>query len=173
MSTIAELLEKKCSGSGLESREYGRREPSRWPRGTLYPQKLPLPSSTSGYHSVGTVRSWTMATEFFYTVVDRFHVFPETVEVNTWLFSSPGDRVAKKTLQYNLREAFEQFNNKESSDLITFSVTDTEITSKHLIVMHVSCLNCNVKNSQEHFVIWNSPDSVARRTTSSRQRILH
>jgi hypothetical protein len=23
--------------SGLESREYGRRDPSRWPRGTLYP----------------------------------------------------------------------------------------------------------------------------------------
>jgi hypothetical protein len=24
----------------LENREYGRRDPSRWPRGTLYPQKL-------------------------------------------------------------------------------------------------------------------------------------
>jgi hypothetical protein len=35
VSTIEELLERKSSGSGLESREYGRRDPSRWPRGTL------------------------------------------------------------------------------------------------------------------------------------------
>jgi hypothetical protein len=35
MSTIEELLGRKSSGSGLEIREYGRRDPSRWPRGTL------------------------------------------------------------------------------------------------------------------------------------------
>jgi hypothetical protein len=29
VSTTEELLERKCSGSGLESREYGRRNPSR------------------------------------------------------------------------------------------------------------------------------------------------
>jgi hypothetical protein len=29
VSTIEELLERKGSGSGLESREYGRRDPSR------------------------------------------------------------------------------------------------------------------------------------------------
>jgi hypothetical protein len=34
--TIEELLERKSCGSGPESREYGRRDPSRWPRGTLY-----------------------------------------------------------------------------------------------------------------------------------------
>jgi hypothetical protein len=39
--------------SGLESREYSRRDPSRWPRGTLYPQKLALTSPTSGGRSVG------------------------------------------------------------------------------------------------------------------------
>jgi hypothetical protein len=37
VSTIEELLERKSSGSGLEKREYGRRDPSRCPRGTLYP----------------------------------------------------------------------------------------------------------------------------------------
>jgi hypothetical protein len=37
VSTIEELLERKSSGCSLESREYGRRDPSRWPRGTLYP----------------------------------------------------------------------------------------------------------------------------------------
>jgi hypothetical protein len=37
VSTIEELLERKSSGFGLESREYVRRELSRWPSGTLYP----------------------------------------------------------------------------------------------------------------------------------------
>jgi hypothetical protein len=48
VSTIEELLGKRCSGSGLESREYGRRDPSRWPRGTLYPQKVGTNSADKG-----------------------------------------------------------------------------------------------------------------------------
>jgi hypothetical protein len=64
VSTIKELLERKRSGSGLENRDYGRRDPSRWPRGTLYPQKLALTSPTSGGRSIGVVRSRTQATEF-------------------------------------------------------------------------------------------------------------
>jgi hypothetical protein len=52
------------STTGLESREYGRRDPSRWPRSTFYPQKLTLTSRTSGSRSVGIVRSRTQATEF-------------------------------------------------------------------------------------------------------------
>jgi hypothetical protein len=32
LSTTVELLGRKCSGSGLGSREYGRRDPQRWPR---------------------------------------------------------------------------------------------------------------------------------------------
>jgi hypothetical protein len=64
MSTIEELLGRKSSGFGLESREYGRRDPSRWPRGTLYPQKLALTWTTCGCRSVGTVSSRTLATEF-------------------------------------------------------------------------------------------------------------
>jgi hypothetical protein len=59
VSTTEELLERKSSGSGLEIREYGRRDPSRRPRGTLYPQKLALTSLTSGGRSVGIVRSRT------------------------------------------------------------------------------------------------------------------
>jgi hypothetical protein len=49
---------------GLESWEYGRRDPSRWPHSTLYPLKLALTSPTSGGRSVGIVRSRTQATEF-------------------------------------------------------------------------------------------------------------
>jgi hypothetical protein len=52
VSTIEELLGRESSGCGLGSREYGRRDPSRWPRGTFYLQKLALTSPTSGGRSV-------------------------------------------------------------------------------------------------------------------------
>jgi hypothetical protein len=64
MSTTEELIVRKSSRSGLESREYGRKDTSRWPRDTLYPQKLALTSQTIGGRSVGIVRSLTQATEF-------------------------------------------------------------------------------------------------------------
>jgi hypothetical protein len=62
-----ELVEMSTGSSfcsGLENRKYYRRDPSRWPRGTLYPQKLALTMTTSCDHSVGIVRSRTQATEF-------------------------------------------------------------------------------------------------------------
>jgi hypothetical protein len=65
VSTAEELRESKSVCSGLATRAYGRRNPSRWPRGTLYPQKLALTSPTSGGRSAGIVRSRTQATEFF------------------------------------------------------------------------------------------------------------
>jgi hypothetical protein len=61
VSTTEELLEIKHCGSGLESREYGLSDPSRWPRGALYPQK------TSSGRSVGIVRSRTQVTEIYGT----------------------------------------------------------------------------------------------------------
>jgi hypothetical protein len=64
VSTTEELLERKSSCSGLENREYGRRNSPRCPRGTLYPQTLALTSPTSGGSSAGIVRSQTKATEF-------------------------------------------------------------------------------------------------------------
>jgi hypothetical protein len=60
---LRSYLDGKSSRSGLESREYGSRNPSRWPRDTLCPQKLELTSPTSGGRSVGIVRSRTEATE--------------------------------------------------------------------------------------------------------------
>jgi hypothetical protein len=66
VSTTKELHRRKSSGSGLESREYVRRDQSRWPCGTLYPQQLALTSPTSGGNSVDIVRSRTQTTEFFY-----------------------------------------------------------------------------------------------------------
>jgi hypothetical protein len=64
VSTIEELLERKSSGSGVENRNYCRRDPSHSPRGALHPQKLALSSLTSGGRYVGIVPSRTHATKF-------------------------------------------------------------------------------------------------------------
>jgi hypothetical protein len=40
VSTTEGLLERKSRGCGLETREYGRRDPSRIPRGTIYQQNV-------------------------------------------------------------------------------------------------------------------------------------
>jgi hypothetical protein len=64
VSTTEELLDRKSRGSCLENREYCRRDPSRWPRGNLHPQKLAITSPTSGGRSVGVVRSRTQTMEF-------------------------------------------------------------------------------------------------------------
>jgi hypothetical protein len=64
VSTVEELLERKSSSSGLKSQEYGCRDPSRWLRGTFYPQTLTLTSATNCGRSVGIVLSRTQATEF-------------------------------------------------------------------------------------------------------------
>jgi hypothetical protein len=64
VSTIEELLGRNSSGSDLQNREYGPGEPLRWPRDTLYAQKLALTSPTSGGLSVGIVCLRTEATEF-------------------------------------------------------------------------------------------------------------
>jgi hypothetical protein len=79
LSTIQELLGRKSSLSGLESREYGRRDPSRWPRGTFYPQKLALTSPTSGGRAVAIVRPRTNATEFVYCL----HFYSESLDLRT------------------------------------------------------------------------------------------
>jgi hypothetical protein len=42
VSTIEALLGRTISVSGLENLEYGLGDPSRWPRHTLYRQKLAL-----------------------------------------------------------------------------------------------------------------------------------
>jgi hypothetical protein len=66
VSTTEELLERNSSGSGPENREQGRSDPSPWPRGTVYRQKLALASPTSGGRSIDIVRSRIEATEFFW-----------------------------------------------------------------------------------------------------------
>jgi hypothetical protein len=80
VSTNEELLERKSS----EIREYGRRDPSRRPRGTLYPQKLALTWPTSGGGSVGIVCSRTQAAEFsFLCLLSTVHGLPIAVAVRS------------------------------------------------------------------------------------------
>jgi hypothetical protein len=86
VSTIEELPVRKSNDFGLENREKGRRDPSRWPRGILYPQKSALTSPTSSGRSVGIVRSRTQATEF--NLVFRFsyliQCFTKVTELRVW-----------------------------------------------------------------------------------------
>jgi hypothetical protein len=85
VNTTEELLERNSSGSGLESREYAGRDPSRWPRVTFYPQKLSLTLPTSGGRSVGIVRSRTQVTEFSFV---QFHT--QLVVLGQWITTSHG-----------------------------------------------------------------------------------
>jgi hypothetical protein len=48
VTTIEELLERKSSGSCLETRDYGSRDPLRLPHYAHYPHILALTSPTSG-----------------------------------------------------------------------------------------------------------------------------
>jgi hypothetical protein len=62
-SKTEELLERKGSGSGLESREYGRRDPSRRPCGTL---SAKAGTNFADKRPVGIVRSRTKGTEIVF-----------------------------------------------------------------------------------------------------------
>jgi hypothetical protein len=70
VTTIEELLGRNSSGSALEIREYGHGDPFRWPRHTLYPQKLALTSPKSGDRSVGIVRLRTETTVFSFVCLN-------------------------------------------------------------------------------------------------------
>jgi hypothetical protein len=72
VGTTEELLGRKSIGSDLENRYYGRRDSSRWPRGTIYPQKLALTSTIRGGLSVCIVRSQTQAKEYSFFSLPHF-----------------------------------------------------------------------------------------------------
>jgi hypothetical protein len=75
VSTIEELLGIKSSGSILEIRDYGHRNPSHWPRDTLCPQQLAVTSPTSSSHLFSIVCSRTQDMEFSLLLVSRYSKF--------------------------------------------------------------------------------------------------
>jgi hypothetical protein len=80
VSTTEELLDKKSSGSCLENR---RRDPSRLPRCTLYPQKLATTSPRSGGRTVGIVRSRTQTMELMLICyINIFIIYPTSRKLN-------------------------------------------------------------------------------------------
>jgi hypothetical protein len=73
MSTTEELLKRKSSGSGLENRDCGCKDPPRWPGDTPLLAKV-CTNVADKRRSVGIVRSRTQDTEFlvsFLTITDR------------------------------------------------------------------------------------------------------
>jgi hypothetical protein len=96
VSTTEELLGGKSSGSGLEIREYGRRDPSRWPRGTFHQQTLALTSLISGGGAVGIVRSRTQATQFSFLVMPMFNNVPQYEDVQGRWGISPHIRLCSR-----------------------------------------------------------------------------
>jgi hypothetical protein len=96
VSTTEELLHRKSC------RKHGRRNPSRWPRDTLYQQKMVLTSPTSGGRSVGIVGSRTQATVFSLVILRcirrRDKYMPEW---NKKVFSlSSGQNIRKHSVSY-------------------------------------------------------------------------
>jgi hypothetical protein len=63
MSTIMSIIYRIYTTGSVQKSENMAVGMSRWPRGTLYPQKLALTSPTSGGRSAGIVRLRTEATE--------------------------------------------------------------------------------------------------------------
>jgi hypothetical protein len=90
----------ECSGSCLENREYGRRDPSRWPRGTLYPQKLAITSPTSSGRSAGIGRSRTQTMEFSLVFRKETSMFPSEMSLLGQSLSAP---VHRAHIAVNLR----------------------------------------------------------------------
>jgi hypothetical protein len=106
VSTTEELLGRKSSSSGLENRDYGRRDPPRWPYDTPLSAKFALALSTRGGRSVGIVRSRTKATELLYSDGVSFIMLSlatEWYDSHYWPFSCPFVRPSQVAIQLSYR----------------------------------------------------------------------
>jgi hypothetical protein len=148
VNTIEELLGRKSSGSCLEHREYGRGDPSRWPRGTLYPQKLALTSPTSGGRSVGIVHSRTQAREFncsFIPTTGRrglWHVTCRRSHIVQTIVSQMAVRLWYPSLQVGMSQAV-----KCGFDSRHYSIISGNVAEPSKLSIHRSCQYIDVSSS--------------------------
>jgi hypothetical protein len=106
VSTIDELLGRNGSGSGLEIREYGHRNPSSWPRGSFYSQKLAL-TFTDKRRSLGRYSSLANSGHRIFSCIEPQNRLYCTI-LNLFIFIS---RFLSSHSLFNLRR-FKQLLNR-------------------------------------------------------------
>jgi hypothetical protein len=95
MIQLRSFLEEKVAAPVKKTKVTAVGYPSRWPRVTLYPQKLALTLPTSGGSSVSIVLSRTQATEFF------FHVCMPTCKSNIFASDKADARHTESSYQHS------------------------------------------------------------------------
>jgi hypothetical protein len=107
--SLVRIMNGKVAAPGLENRDYGRWDPLRWPRDSLYQLKLALTSPTSCGSSVGIVRLRTKTRSSVHT---RIYIYISkslsTRENNFW---NPPHRFF---IEHSLWDSQVQWHNNKS-----------------------------------------------------------
>jgi hypothetical protein len=172
--------------SGLEIREYDHRDPSRWPRGTLYPQKLSLTSPTSGGRSVGILRSRTQAMEFsFFNFFRHRFLLRGCQWTKRAIVTSKCDneQICLRNLHIDRRMWFEHILNSTILRVVRGDIKGTQCPGVYkygnLTLQVGGVSNETVKyglefcgTSTQEWLLWQGPESFIQWITdpSSRQR---
>jgi hypothetical protein len=133
VSTTEELLGRNSSCSGLESREYGHRDSSRWPRGNLYPQKNVGTNFADKRRSLGRYSSLGRNPEL--SIYNKLILYKEvlrpvwTYGIQLWWYSSDSNlqviqRFQNKVLKCIVQASWYIRNSDLHRDLGIETVTD-------------------------------------------------
>jgi hypothetical protein len=163
VSITEELIEWEISGYGLQNREYGRGDPLRWPRDTLYPQKLTLTSPTSGGRSVGIVSLRTKVTEFSFcsliyltcVLSITFRVYFFSIRVVEYYMGSSANIFLRRVTRNKLLFYFSSCINKSHRPMdVTAIRADMPFTCFHTACRHPLCFHLSVH--PHVFLLWHS-----------------